>query len=80
MNNGRQAAQREGDTMPTVEDFHRWEQYAAILTDEELVHAIQDCRSAEDVMRGWNEEKECFYSDQAATLATELRRRKHRSR
>lgn len=62
--------------MATVEDFNRWEQQAQGMTVDELLYAIQDARRAEDAMRGWNEERECYYSDQAATYAMALRKRR----
>jgi len=59
----------------TPENFEAWRQEAATMSVEVLVHTIQDCRNAEKAMRGWNPEKEGFYSDQASTYAMELNRR-----
>ena len=59
----------------TPENFEAWRQEAATMSVEVLVHTIQDCRNAEKAMRGWNPDKEGFYSDQASTYAMELHRR-----
>ena len=59
----------------TPENFEAWRQEAATMSVEVLVHTIQDCRNAEKAMRGWNPDKEGFYSDQASTYAMELNRR-----
>lgn len=52
-----------------------WEAQAKAKTIDELEFAIRDCRQAEQAMRGWNPEKEGWYSDQAATFSDELRKR-----
>ena len=59
----------------TAEDFSRWSERAAVMTVAELHFAAQDCRKAEQAMRGWNPVREGYYSDQACTFGDELRRR-----
>ena len=59
----------------TTENFESWRQDAKSMTVDALKHTIQDCRNAEKAMRGWNPDKEGFYSDQASTYAMELKRR-----
>ena len=59
----------------TPKNFETWRQEAKFMTIEVLRHTIQDCRNAEKAMRGWNPDKEGFYSDQASTYAMELKRR-----
>ena len=59
----------------TPENFESWRQDAKTMTVDALKHTIQDCRNAEKAMRGWNPDKEGFYSDQASTYAMELKRR-----
>lgn len=60
----------------TTEDFHRWSEQAAKMTDAQLHFAASDCRKAEQAMRGWNPVREGYYSDQACTFGDELRRRR----
>lgn len=60
----------------TAEDFKRWEEKAATMTDAQLHYAAKDCRAAEQAMRGWNPVREGYYSDQASTYGDELRRRR----
>lgn len=60
----------------TAEDFKAWEAKARTMTTAELLYAARDCREAEEAMRGWNPEREGFYSDQACTYGMELRRRR----
>jgi transposase-like protein len=60
----------------TVADFTRWEEQAASMTDAELIYAARDCRKVEALWRGVDGMVEGFYSDQAATFGTELRRRR----
>jgi hypothetical protein len=60
----------------TAEDFARWSEQASKMTDEQLLFAAQDCRKAEQAMRGWNPVREGYYSDQASTFGDELRRRR----
>tara|TARA_R100000278_G_scaffold66973_1_gene53398 strand:- start:203 stop:418 length:216 start_codon:yes stop_codon:yes gene_type:complete len=59
----------------TPENFQAWREEAKTMTAAALMHTIQDCRTAEKAMRGWNPVKEGFYSDQAATYGMELRKR-----
>jgi hypothetical protein len=60
----------------TAEDFTRWSEQAAKMTVAQLHYAAQDCRKAEQAMRGWNPVREGYYSDQACTFGDELRRRR----
>jgi len=53
-----------------------WEKLAKRATNSELTHIVKDCREAEIAMRGWNPEKEGYYSDQAATYQMEIIRRR----
>ena len=62
----------------TVEDFQQWERKAASMSDAELRYAAEDCRKVEALWRHHDPVVECFYSDQAATYGTELRRRANR--
>jgi len=62
-------------TPATAKDFQRWEQDAQSLDLEELLHIVQDCRRAEEAMRGWNPIKEGYYSDQASTYGQEYTKR-----
>ncbi|MEK9696642.1 MAG: hypothetical protein VW270_12845 [Candidatus Poseidoniales archaeon] len=62
----------------TVEDFQNWERKAASMTDAELLYAARDCRKVESLWRHTDPVVEGFYSDQAATYGTELRRRANR--
>ena len=59
----------------TPKDFQAWEQDAQGLDLETLLHVVQDCRRAEEAMRGWNPIKEGFYSDQASTYGQEYTKR-----
>lgn len=59
----------------TVQDFQKWERQARNLSTDSIHYVIKDCRQAEQAMRGWNPEREGYYSDQAATFAQELIRR-----
>ena len=59
----------------TPENFQAWREEAKTMTTDALMHTIQDCRTAEKAMRGWNPVKEGFYSDQAATYGMELSKR-----
>lgn len=60
----------------TATPWTEWETKAKSSTDEELTFIVADCRAAELAMRGWNPEREGFYSDQAATFQMEIIRRK----
>jgi hypothetical protein len=60
----------------TAEDFTRWSKQAAKMSVAQLQYATQDCRKAEQAMRGWNPVREGYYSDQASTFGDELRRRR----
>ena len=62
----------------TAEDFQQWEDRAKGMTDSELWYAARDCRKVEALWRGHDPMVEGFYSDQAATYGTELRRRANR--
>jgi len=62
----------------TAEDFQQWEDRAKSMTDSELWYAARDCRKVEELWRGHDPMVEGFYSDQAATYGTELRRRANR--
>ena len=62
----------------TVEDFQNWTSKAASMTDVELLYAALDCRKVEELWRGHDGIVEGFYSDQASTYSTELRRRANR--
>ena len=64
----------------TVEDFQNWERKAASMTDAELLYAARDCRKVEALWRHTDPVVEGFYSDQAATYGTELRRRTEQRR
>lgn len=64
--------------MTTCTDFAKWELRAKGMTDDMLRHTIADCRAAEVAMRDHNPDRECFYSDQAATYSDALRRRTNR--
>ena len=59
----------------TPENFESWRLEAATMDTQALIHTIQDCRNAEKSMKGWNPDKEGFYSDQASTYAMELKKR-----
>ena len=59
----------------TTADFIRWESHAKGLTVRQLEYVIIDCRNACKAMQGHNPEKENYYSDQAATYASEARKR-----
>ena len=59
----------------TAKQFQEWEQRAKKCSIDELVFICKDCAEAELAMRGWNPEKENYYSDQRMTYASELRRR-----
>ena len=59
----------------TPKDFQAWEQDAQRLDLEALLHVVQDCRRAEEAMRGWNPIKEGYYSDQASTYGQEYTKR-----
>jgi len=60
----------------TPENFQTWEKQAKTMSESELLFVINDCRRAEEAMRGWNSVKEGFYSDQASTYGMELQRRR----
>lgn len=60
----------------TVQDFQRWEDLAAIMTDAELLASAMDCRTVEALWRGHDAMVEGFYSDQAGTYSLALRRRR----
>ena len=62
-------------TFATPKDFQTWEQDAKSLDLEALLHVVQDCRRAEEAMRGWNPIKEGYYSDQASTYGQEYTKR-----
>ena len=59
----------------TPENFESWRQEASTMDTQALINTIKDCRNAEKSMRGWNPDKEGFYSDQASTYAMELKKR-----
>jgi hypothetical protein len=59
----------------TAADFTNWTAQAKRLSDDQLAYIVQDCRSSELAMRGWNPVKECYYADQAMTYAGEIRAR-----
>ncbi len=59
----------------TPKDFQAWKQDAQSLDLEALLHVVQDCRRAEEAMRGWNPIKEGYYSDQASTYGQEYTKR-----
>ena len=59
----------------TPKDFQAWEQDAKSLDLEALLHVVQDCRRAEEAMKGWNPIKEGYYSDQASTYGQEYTKR-----
>ena len=56
-------------------DFNKWEKHASGLTMAQLEYIVLDCRAACKAMRGHNPDKENYYSDQAATYASEARKR-----
>jgi fructosamine-3-kinase len=60
----------------TVEEFKMWESLAKKYSISQLEFIIKDCRCAQSAMRGWNPEKENYYSDQRMTYSAELMRRK----
>jgi hypothetical protein len=60
----------------TCTPWTEWENKAKSSTDDALAFIVADCRKAAEAMRGWNPEKEGFYSDQAATFQMEVNRRK----
>ena len=59
----------------TAEDFQRWEDAADAMSDAELMYAAKDCRKVEALWRHHDPMVEGFYSDQASTYGTVLRRR-----
>ena len=61
----------------TPADFQKWEEHAATLDVDALQYVIRDCIDASIAMRGWNPEREGYYSDQASVYSSELRRRKN---
>lgn len=60
----------------TAADFTNWAAAAKRMSEDQLEYAIEDCRSAELAMRGWNPVKESYYADQGYTYAGELRNRR----
>lgn len=59
----------------TAKQFAEWEARAKTLPVDALKYVMRDCKQAMQAMRGHNEERECFYADQAMTFGDELRRR-----
>lgn len=60
----------------TAEDFAAWEARAKTMSIAALLYTIKDCQQAARGMRGWNPDKEGFYTDQACTYGMEYTRRK----
>jgi hypothetical protein len=56
-------------------DWEAYEEKARKMTVAALARAVWDCREAEKAMRGWNPDREGFYSDQASIYSRELRTR-----
>jgi hypothetical protein len=59
----------------TAADFAKWERHARTCDVDALRHIVADCSQASKAMRGWNPDREGFYTDQGATYHAELRRR-----
>jgi len=55
--------------------WSKWEAQAKAADFDALVYIVADCRKASQAMKGWNPEKEGFYSDQAATFQKEINAR-----
>ena len=63
----------------TENDFRNWQAQAHVMTDAELIYAVQDCRAVEALWRNVDGGiVEGFYSDQASTYGMELTKRRQR--
>ena len=61
----------------TAEQFKNWREHAKTCSIESLKFIINDCKEAEEAMRGWNAVKENYYRDQRFTYVDALRERKN---
>ena len=62
----------------TADDFNRWEESAAAMTDAQLHYAATDCFQTAQNWRGVDGMVEGFYLDQGCTFADALNRRQNR--